>query len=131
MPIQIHWEDDAQTVVRCEFRSPWTWDELFSTMEEVKAITDVADHEVGAILDVSEGVTIPGGLFNPQTLENAKKMIKIGEGGSGPVVVVGTSPMIKMMYNVAQTINREAMANFSFAETVDQARQILAEKLAQ
>lgn len=130
MPIQLHWENEEQTIIRYEIRSPWSWEELFKVLDEVKVLTDKSTEPLGAILDVNEGVKIPGGLFNPKTIEYANKIFKLGEGGKkGHVIVVGKSPMIKTMFNVAQGLNREAIEHFSFADTVEDARAQLAQKL--
>jgi ABC-type glycerol-3-phosphate transport system substrate-binding protein len=123
MAIELYWDNDEQTVMLCEVRDPWTWDDLFDTLGKIKKVTDRSPVTIGAILDVSHGITIPGGsLFSPATFENAKKMIKMGEGGTGPIVVVGANPLIKAVYNAAGTIDRKALSNFAFVPTLDEAR---------
>ncbi len=130
MPIELYWDNDEQTVMLCEIRDPWTWDDLFATLEKMKKVTDRASYTIGAILDVTGGVKLPGGsLFSPATRDNALKMIKMGEGGSGPVVVVGASPMIKAIHTAALTLDRHAASHFRFVKTMDEARNLMAQML--
>lgn len=132
MAIELYWDNDERTIMLCEFRDPWTWDDLFGMLNKVKKVTDNSPVTVGAILDVSQGFKLPGGaLFSPATFEKAKQIFKMGEGGSGPVVVVGASPFIKTVYNAAKTIDKNALNHFSFVQTVDQARTLLNEQLPQ
>ncbi len=127
MGIELYWDNDAQTVIWCEFDREWTWDEMDATMNKVKGITDRAAREIAAIIDVRRGVNFPGGsIFTPAALNQAKKMLRMGEGGtSGPVVVVGASPLIKTVYNTVRAMDKNGLSNVSFAESLDEARAIL------
>lgn len=126
MGIEVYWDNDAQTVIWCEFDKDWTWDEMDATMHKVKRITDKADREIAAIIDVRRGVNLPGGtIFTPAAFNQAKKMLQMGEGGSGPVVVVGASPLIKTIYSTVRTMDKNGLSNVSFANTLDEARTLL------
>lgn len=126
MGIELYWDNDSDTVMLCEFGQQWTWDELDATMAKVKRITDSAEREIAAIIDVRKGVNFPGGtIFSPAAFEQAKKMLKMGEGGRGPVVVVGASPLIKTVYNTVRSLDPDKLSNVSFTATMDEARSIL------
>lgn len=132
MASELYWDNDEKTVMLCEISDPWTWTQLFSTLEKIKSVTDRATHTIGAILDLTAGANIPGGsIFNPTVFGYAKKMFQMGEGGTGPIVVVGASPMIRTVYNAALTIDREKLAHFAFAKTLDEGRAIMDEKMRQ
>jgi hypothetical protein len=125
--IELYWDNDEQTIMLCEFDSKWTWEELFETLRTVKKVTDRADYEISAIVDVRAGINLPGGsLFNAQNMENVKKMMKMGDEGTGPIVIVSSSPVVRTLYNVAAGINRRAAANILFADSLSQARALLA-----
>lgn len=128
MSIELYWDNDDQTVMLCEFPRKWTWDDMYAMLTKVKRVTDRSEREIGAILDVRQGVSIPGGIFTPSTYEHAKQMLKMGEGGSGPVVVVGASPLIKTVANAVRTIDQQAVSNVSFVDTLDEARAILMQR---
>jgi hypothetical protein len=126
MGIELYWDNAADTVMLCEFDREWTWDELDATLAKIKRITDSADREIAAIIDVRKGVNFPGGtIFSPAAFEQAKKMLRMGEGGRGPVVVVGASPLIKTVYNTVRGLDPNGLSNVSFAATLAEARAAL------
>ena len=126
MGIQMNWDNAAQTVMRCTVDEQWTWDEMDDAMAKIKQITDSASQVIAAIIDVSKGVNIPGGLFSPNTLNQAKKMMAMGESSTpGPVVIVGASSMIKTIYNMVRGMDKNGLSNVSFAATLDEARATL------
>ncbi|MCA9910931.1 MAG: hypothetical protein KC519_19885, partial [Anaerolineae bacterium] len=99
MGIQLNWDDSAQTILHCQFESKWTWEDLFQIADRVKAITDNTSHTVAAIIDLTDGMTIPGGnFFSPAALANARQLLTLGDGSTGPVVIVGATTLIKLVY---------------------------------
>jgi len=129
MGIDLHWDNGAQTVMMCAVEAEWTWEEMDTAMTRIKQITDSADHEIAAIVDVTKGVNIPGGLFSPNTLNQAKKMLKMGETSTpGPVIIVGASPLIKTIYGTLRGMDKNGLNNVSFAATVDEARTTLKQR---
>jgi alanine-alpha-ketoisovalerate/valine-pyruvate aminotransferase len=130
MAIHLTWDNDEQTVLRCSFDREWTWDEMDATLREVQRITDSADHEIPAIIDLSNGVSIPGSIFSPNTINQAKKMLKMGEteGRRAPVIVVGASSLIRTVYNTVRGLDAEGLSNVSFANTLEEARATLASR---
>jgi hypothetical protein len=129
MAIHLDWDDDSKTILRCRFDPQWTWDDLYKVTDEVKQITDNTPVTIAAILDLTERMTIPGGnFFSPTSLENAKRLLTIGEGGTGPIVIVGASSFIKMVYETFKGLDqRAAKADITFKDTVEQARAHLAQ----
>lgn len=126
MSMELYWDDDARTTMLLEVRGAWTWDELDATVLKIKKVTDSADRVISAIIDLSAGLTLPGGGFlNKEAYAMAQKMLKLGEGGTGPVVVVGVSPLIRSLYNTFHAMDRKALGAVQFAATVDEARRLL------
>ena len=88
--IELYWDNDQQTVMLCTFAKGWTWAEMFETLDTIKKVTDQRDYEIGAIVDVSRGISVPGGsVFSADTREKAKKMLAMGADGKGPIAIVG------------------------------------------
>lgn len=128
MGIQVTWDDEAQTRLLVAMRGSWTWEEMYASADEVKAITDAAAPRViAAIIDLSEGLSFPGGtIFSKTTLEHAKKMLQMGQDGTGPIAVVGASPLIKMAFNTLYSLDPKTLQGVRFAPTVAEARALLA-----
>lgn len=131
MGIELYWDDDDQTIMVCEFDQQWTWEELFATLRDVQKVCAREQREIGAILDLRRA-EVPGGLLMSSTnMENARRMLEMGANGTGPIVVVGVSPLIQSTYDMMQTMNGDSRAteNISFAPTMKRARAILGQKL--
>ncbi|MBE0690507.1 MAG: hypothetical protein IH587_10350, partial [Anaerolineae bacterium] len=120
MGIQLNWDNEAQTVLHCQFESNWTWDDLFEIADRVKAITDNTPHTVAAIINLTDGMTIPGGnFFSPTAFANARQLLTLGEGGTGPVVIVGATTLIKMVYESFKGLDsRAAKTDITFTDTL-------------
>jgi hypothetical protein len=132
MPIELYWDNDERTVMLIEVEGGYSWDDLYDVLRKIKKVTDNAPYTIGAILDVTRGATIPGGkLFTQTTLDHARNMLKMGEGGTGPVVIVGANSFIRLVFSTFYNLDRKALGNVQFAATPDEARAILAEKLSQ
>lgn len=130
MSIELYWDNDERTVLLLEIDGAWTWDEMDAMLAKIKKVTDAATFEMGAIIDVSAGVTFPGGsMFTPTAFEHAKQMLRMGEGGTGPVVIVGANSLIRTVYNAMVQLDPQKMGSVQFAQTQDQARSMLSERM--
>lgn len=130
MGIELYWDNDEQTIMLCEFDRNWTWEEMFETLDTIKKVTDKRNYEIGALIDVSKGISVPGGsIFNADTRNKAKKMLKMGENGKGPMVIVGANGFIKSIYHAFGTLDRSVQKDVYFADTLNEARQLMQQRL--
>jgi hypothetical protein len=132
MGIELYWDNDEQTVMLCEFDKHWTWEEMFQTLDTIKKVTDKRDYEIGAIIDVSRGINIPGGsLFSAETRDKARQMLKMGEDGKGPMVIVGAGSFFKTLMSAFGMItsDKTVLNDVYFTDSLDEARRIMARRL--
>jgi dihydrofolate reductase len=125
MAIDLYWDDDNLTTLLCIFDGRWTWNDLHATMKTIKQITDDLPHEVSAIIDVRKGAHLPEGMFSVQSLERAKQLVELGEGGTGQILVVGANPIIRTIFEAVSRLDRNAVTNVQFVESIKQAREYL------
>lgn len=126
MSIDLYWDDDDQTVLLCEFNGKWTWDELQNVLKAIKKLSDERGRVFGAIVDVRNGMTIPGGsIFNREALSQFQKMTQLGSGGKGPVVILGVNSLIRSIFDTIKTVNHSAAADVYFADTMETAQQTI------
>jgi hypothetical protein len=129
MPIELYWDDDARTTMLCEVQGRWTWDEMWDVLHKIKKVTDSADHEIAAIVHVIDGLNIPGGtIFTREAFDHARRILRMGEGGTGPIIVVGVSPLIRTIYNTFLPMDRKTIGAIRFADSVDDARALLTQR---
>jgi hypothetical protein len=129
MSIELHWDNDQQTVMRCDFSADWTWDELFAALEQVRQIASGREDKIGAIIDVSSEAGLPGGL-GAEALQHVETMLAAGaEEKRGPVVVAGASPFLKSLVEILATLSSHATTDVYFADTLDEARAIMTRRM--
>lgn len=129
MAIDLYWDDDELTTLLCVFDGRWTWDELYATLDTIKHITEDVTHEVAAIIDIRKGMSFPGGSpLSLQSLENAKKLLRMGESGTGIIFIVGANAVIRTMYETMHALNPQSLAKVRFTDSVRLAREMLRER---
>jgi hypothetical protein len=132
MAIELYWDDDEQTVMLCHFPKTWTWDEMFETLHTIKQVTDQRDYEIGAIVNVSRGITVPGGsIFSAQTREKARRMLAMSADGKGPIAIIGANGMLRTVAKGFNMLDKSAMDDVYFVDDIDEARKIMARRLDQ
>ncbi len=128
MGIDLFWDNEEQTVFLVEFNGDWTWDDLNAVLKTTTRISKERGLLMGAILDLRNGLRIPGGsIFNREGINQFKDLIAMSNSGqeNGPVVIVGMSGMIKTVFDAAVKIDRNAAQSVHFASTMSQARALM------
>lgn len=130
MGIGLYWGNEDKTIILMEIDGPWEWDELHDKMEKVKELTNTADHEVSGILDVSQGMYIPGGtVFNKAGLDNAMKLLRTLNGATaGAMVIVGANRTIRNIFDAFVKLDRSAVSTVHFADSIDDAYDFLEDR---
>ncbi|MEL6524576.1 MAG: hypothetical protein AAFQ07_02600 [Chloroflexota bacterium] len=133
MAIDLFWDNDEQTVLLAEFNGKWTWDELHKLLTTVKRLSDERGQVFGAILDLRNGMHLPGGnIFNKEGLEQFKKLVALGgdDEQKGPVVVLGMNGVIKMIFDAIANFDKSLVSEVNFAKTEDEAREVIYKAVA-
>ena len=127
MPIELYWDNDEQDVILAEFKGDWTWDDLYRMLTTIKRLSDEADRSFGAIIDLRDGLRLPGGsVFNKEGLENFRKLLNIDtKRGRGPMAVVGMSQGLKNLLKAISAFDASQTKYIFFEETMDEARQVI------
>jgi len=131
MSVDLYWDNDEQTIILCEFSKGWTWEALFGALNKVKTITQSRSDTVGAIVDMSRGLGVPNGsLFSIETRDKAKQMLQMSADGKGPIAIVGANGAIKLVSKAFALVDKNALKDVYFVDSVDEARNILYKRLA-
>ena len=133
MAIDLFWDNDEQTVLLAEFNGKWTWDELHKLLTTVKRLSDERGQVFGAILDLRNGMHLPGGnIFNREGLDQFKKLVALGgdDEQKGPVVVLGMNSVVKMIFDAIANFDKSLVSEVNFAKTEDEARDIIFKAVA-
>jgi hypothetical protein len=75
MKIDLYWDNEEQTMMLCEFQAGWTWEDLMAVLNTVKRLSEEREQVFGALIDLTNGMTLPGGsIFNAEGLKNFQKI---------------------------------------------------------
>lgn len=125
MGIELYWDNDEQTVMLAEVQGAWTWDDMYDALYKVKRITDRSPVVLGAIIDL-RGAGFPGGSpFSSATYGHGKRVLKLGEGGSGPIAVVGAAPFLRKVFSLFLSLDREKLGHIRFVDTLEEAEAFM------
>jgi hypothetical protein len=128
--IELYWDNDEQTIMLAEFRKGWTWAEMFKTMGDIKTVTEGRRDLVGAIVLMQAGANVPNGsIFSHETRDKARQLLQMGADGKGPIAIVGMNGVIKVAARAFTILDRHALDDVYFTDTIDEARQKISHRL--
>ena len=124
MAIDLYWDNEEQTILLAEIGKEWEWDELHAVLKTIKRMSDERQQTFGAIVDVRNGLHIPGGvLMSRESLTQFKRLMQIGEMGKGPAVFVGMGDMLQRVVDTIKLVDRKLVQDVYFTKDMDEARQ--------
>lgn len=132
MGIELQWDERLAGVMLARVGSRWTWAAFERAVQAAHdAHRDPAVHFEAAIIDLSRGVRLPDPLWSARTMRYARWAAeKAPPGGTGPVVIVGVSDAVRLLYEPLRRLFPHATANVHLARHISDARCFIAEWLA-
>jgi hypothetical protein len=102
LPVQANWYDDEQQVVLIQFDGNWTWAELANGIAAANQLMAEAPSPAGVMCNMTSVKFLPDNI-----LSYAQRLIL--NGNAPPqfariCVIVGSSPFVRMMVNVAHSL---------------------------
>jgi len=132
MGIDLYWENAEQTILLAEFKGKWSWDELHAVLHTIKTLSEERGHVLGAIIDVSRGLQLPGGsILNREGLARFNQFLSMGADGKGPVAVVGMNPMVKSVLDAVNMVDKSLMSDVYFVNSTDEGERLLSQWMTQ
>lgn len=124
--IQVEFDNPEKTIIRWDFRGRWTWDAWYKsadrTLELRREVLDLP--VVAAILNFERSGPVPMGLL-PHA-RTAMEMVYPNDF----IVIAGGSGYLRSLAQTFRLLNPSLRDKVLLAESVEQARQIIAERLA-
>jgi len=121
MTIKVSWDSDEKTIIRYDFEGKWTWAEFHTATEDAFALTRTVPHTVDSISNFMPGAALPG-----DALFQFRRAMSNAPSNRGITVIVGGSSFIKALVGVFGKLNQALGRRLMLADTLDQARAILA-----
>ena len=120
------WDNEAKTILYTHIEGRWTLDEHYRSIETSRAMLAEVDHPVVFILDFSESGPPPAKL-----LTAGRNMSRGQSPNLEQIVFVNANRLMEMLIDVIRKIYPSGVRKMAFADTVDDARLIARETLAQ
>jgi len=132
MAIDLYWENDEQTVMLVDVKGKWTWDELHAVLYTMQKLSKEHRRVLGAIVDVSSGLQLPGGsILNQESLKRFNQFLAMGDDGKGPVAVVGMNPMVKSVLDAISMVDKSVTNDVFFVKSIAEGERMLSNWLRQ
>jgi hypothetical protein len=127
MPIEISWDNLSRSIIYTKVIGAWTWEEMYVISEKTIIMRHSVDHAVGAIVDFRAAKGTPDNAF-----AHTKKILIRQEMYATTTIFVGADFAAKSMWHVFMSVYKSFIKNqdFHFAESLEEARAILAQKEA-
>jgi hypothetical protein len=127
MGVQAVWDNEQQTIIRYDLSGKWTWDEFFTAYETAKAMLNASPHVVHFILNPTDAASrrhLPPGIVS-RIGNTARTKLP----NAGITVAIGSSNVVRSIISAAARLYPRISKQYQFADTLDEARAIIAEKL--
>jgi hypothetical protein len=121
--IQVAWENAAKTILRYDFSEGWTWKDIFTIKSKGDQMMDGVQHPVGVLF-----VLPPKSALPHNAISNVRHLVKMTHPRAYASVMVSGDVYVKTIYNVLKQVYKPLTETFLHAETVERARELLAER---
>lgn len=122
MPVSVEWDDAAQTIIRWDYVSKWTWDvDVAAAYQNTVALMQSVSHPVSLIHDLSQSAGIPGGALT-QAYRYSTGLPENWEISA----VVGSGTFAEALLGVFRNLYGKLGARYYTAPTLDNARALIA-----
>lgn len=120
MPVDTAWDNPEQTIIRHDFISPWTWDQVYFATDQAWGMLDRSPHTVHIILNFLDQGKVPPGAFEHMRRIGSRRHPRLGA-----IVIINSNPVIISIGQILNRISPELTGGRQIAANLDSARQLL------
>lgn len=118
MPINLSWDDEAETLLSVTIVPPWNWDDFHVAVEEGKKMLMPEEDKRGIFVDIRETAMIPPSGFIKQIRHFLQDAPAI------PIVIIGDPDVTKVLFApILQLVIKRR--EFYFVDTLEDARETI------
>ncbi|MBX3082037.1 MAG: hypothetical protein KF716_10425 [Anaerolineae bacterium] len=125
MGVRFEWSDAEHVVMYCYIEHPWAWQEYQATADLMAAQLSAEAHPVATMVDVSKMKALPKDGSVMQNLQRVESVLPDNVFAS---VIVGAPYIVVTFMNVLTKIKPRAKRINMFANTFEEAHQMLAKR---
>jgi hypothetical protein len=120
MPIDVRWDDSAQTVIRWDYEADWTWHDAALAAEQTREMRQQR-HDLpvmAIILNMHSLQTIPR-----DSLRNMRRLMQ-AVGARDIIILNGSNPAVSVMTAFTRAIFQNAAEQIYTTATLEDARRL-------
>jgi hypothetical protein len=120
MPVQVVWDDEAQTVLRQIYEGHTTLNDYIFAIDEVARLAKTVSYTIHSIMDRTRIVSTPGSLLPAMRYANQHVPPNLGLR-----VVVKASLFTRIVVDLGRRVAPRLMQNIHFVDNLDEARALI------
>jgi hypothetical protein len=123
MPIDVVWDDEAETIIRWNFSDPWNWQEFRAAFEKSMEIGGHLPYRVDVIPYLANSrIPVPTGA-----LGEFNRIARTTPKNVGLVVITGGNVLTRTIIDLFTQVYGKAAHNWHTIDSLDKARAMIAD----
>lgn len=120
MAVAVEWTDTEKKIIRYDFPAQWTWDDLYSAMNQVNEMMASVPHNVYVVISFAHSKGIPPGALTHLRIGTLKAAPNWGGG-----VFIGVSSLLTALLNTFTLLNKKLGERYAIAKDNEDAMMII------
>ncbi len=120
MSVIVNWTDIEKKIIRYDFPAQWTWDDLYTAMNQVNNMMAEVPHNVYVVISFQQSKGIPAGALTHLRIGTLKAAPNWGGG-----VFIGVSSLLKALLNTFTLVNKKLGERYATAKDDEEAMLII------
>ena len=125
VPIRVEWGNPEKTILKEIIEGEWTLADIYGMLDAADKLISQVPHRVDIIADMSSARFSKSNLLS--TLGRIERRRPTN---TGMIVAVKANTYLKAMAELARKVAPTALVNVQFADTLEQAQEILQSRAA-
>jgi len=121
MGITVLWDNPTCTIIRWQFDTAWTWDDVVKSEQLTRLMLGSVDHTVDIIWDLQRTIALPTPLSFA-----LDERIECLAGTNSVILLTGSNRYIRTVIRALAAMNRSLGYKLGFVDTLEEAREMLA-----
>lgn len=121
MPVEVVWDDEAQTIVRQIYSDHLKLEDYMTATDEVVRMARSVPHTVHSIMDRTSALSTPGVLLPAMRHANNTLPSNVGLR-----VIINATLFTRVLVDLGRRIAPNAINNIHFVDSLEEARSVIA-----
>jgi hypothetical protein len=123
MPIEIRWHDEQKTAVYLEFAAPWTWDDLYGSIDTSKGMMSQSPADMVDILVLMKDGNLPKGSNSMHGMNAIRyPHLKLR------YIIITQNTFIRTLMGISSKVNPKMAERYVIVPTLEEALRLNASR---